>query len=147
VSFTDSALVVSWAAIVLLGFALAGVLARVHRLEQAMAGPAPAPTPVGRPFPLPGIEEGPVLALFVDHDCRSCERAVAGVGELLDRGLATVYWREEEPEAFDAMDVPLTPYAVVADAELKVVSVQPVGSAERLAEVVATVATLAGAST
>ena len=46
-SFTASALIVSWAAILLLGFALAGVLARLHRLEQALAGPVAAPTPAG----------------------------------------------------------------------------------------------------
>jgi hypothetical protein len=140
VSFTASALLVSWAAIALLGFALAGVLARLHLLETTLTGPAVVPTPVGGPLPLPGVGRGPVLALFVDDGCRSCDQAVDGVAELEDRGLATIYWRAESPEAFAALEVTATPFAVVADADLRVVATLPVGSAARLAEAMATLA-------
>ncbi len=136
-TFTTSALIMSWAAIILLGFALAGVLGRVHRLEAELAGPAPLATPVGRRLPLPDIEHGPVLAVFVDRGCGSCEQAADGVADLVDRGLARVYWRDEEPEVFGIVDVPISPFAVVADADLKVVTAQPVGSAKRLAEAIA----------
>jgi hypothetical protein len=141
-SFTASALVVSWAAIALLGFALAGVLARVHRLETALAGPDALPTPVGGPLPLPGVERGPMLALFVDDGCGSCDRAVDTVTDLEDRGLATVYWRAESPLAFAAMEVTATPFAVVADADLRVVAALPVGNAERLSEAMAALAAI-----
>ena len=141
-SFTASALVVSWAAIALLGFALAGVLARVHRLEAAAAGPSVAPTPVGQPLALPGLSHGPALALFVDRGCGSCDRAVDAVAHLTAGGRATVLWRDESPEAFAAMDVTVAPFTVVADADLRVVAAHPVGSAVRLADAIDTLATL-----
>jgi hypothetical protein len=137
VSFTASALVLSWVAIGLLGFALAGVLARVHRLEQERSGPVPTATPVGRRLALPDVEEGPLLALFVDRDCGACERAADGVDELVEAGRAVVYWRDEAPEVFGAVDVPISPFAIVADDRLQVVAAHPVGSAKRLEEAIA----------
>lgn len=136
-SFTASALVVSWVAIGLLGFALAGVLARVHRLERELAGSRPAATPVGQPLPLPDVEQGPLLALFVDRDCGACERAADGVDDLVDQGRAVVYWRDEAPEVFGAVDVPISPFAIVVDDGLRVVTAQPVGSPKRLDEAIA----------
>jgi hypothetical protein len=136
VSFTTSALVVSWVAIGLLGFALAGVLARVHRLEQDLAGPARTATPVGQPLALPDVEHGPLLALFVDRDCGACERAADGVDGLVDQGRAVVYWRDEAPEVFGAVDVPISPFAIVVDEGLRVVAAHPVGSAKRLDEAI-----------
>ena len=135
-SFTASALLVSWAAILLLAFALAGVLARVHRLEQALAGPTALPAPVGGPLPLPGVERGPVLLLFVDDGCASCEQAAADVAELEDRGAARILWRADEPDAFAALEVTATPHAVVADTDLRVVASLAVGSPARLADAV-----------
>lgn len=143
-SFTTSALLVSWAAILLLAFALAGVLARVHRLEQALAGPAALPTPVGGPLPLPGVDHGPVLVLFVDDGCASCTQAAADVAHLEARGVARIHWRAEEPDAFAALDVTATPHAVVADADLRVVASLPVGSPARLAEAVEILGALEG---
>ena len=145
-SFTASALVVSRAAILLLGLALAGVLARVHRLELALAGPVGRPTPVGAPLPLPGIDRGPVLALFLDAGCASCEQAAAAVADLEERGAALVLWRAEDPEAFAALEVTATPFAVVADADLRVVASFPVGSPDRLAEAVETLSALEAAA-
>jgi hypothetical protein len=136
VTFTASALILSWVAIILLGFALAGVLGRVHRLERELAGPAPLATPVGRALPLPDVEHGPLLAVFVDRGCGSCEQAADGVADLVEQGRAIVYWRDEDPEVFGAVDVPISPFAIVADADLRVVTARPVGSARRLAEVI-----------
>lgn len=141
-SFTASALLVSWAAILLLAFALAGVLARVHRLEQALAGPEARPTPVGGPLPLPGVDEGPVLLLFVDDGCASCEQAAAELAELEERGVARIHWRADEPAAFAALSVTATPFAVVADRDLRVVASLPVGSSDRLAEAIDTLLAL-----
>jgi len=136
VTFTASALLVSWAAILLLAFAVAGLLARVYRLEQAVAGPAALPTPVGGPLPLPGVERGPVLLLFVDDGCGSCEQAAAAVADLEARDVARLLWRVDEPEAFAALEVTATPHAVVADADLRVVASLAVGSPARLAEAI-----------
>jgi hypothetical protein len=136
VSFTASALLVSWAAILLLAFALAGLLARVHRLEQAVAGPVALPTPVGGPLSLPGVARGPVLVLFVDDGCASCEQAAADLADLEARGAARIKWRAEDPEAFAALEVTATPHAVVADADLRVVASLGVGGPARLAEAV-----------
>jgi hypothetical protein len=141
-SFTASALVLSWVVIGLLGFALAGVLARVHRLEQQAAAPQARATPVGQPLPLPDVEQGPLLALFVDRDCGACERAADGVDDLVDEGRAVVYWRDEAPEVFGTVDVPISPFAIVADERLRVVAALPVGSSKRLDEAVAALVAL-----
>jgi len=137
VTFTASALVASWLAIGLLGFALAGVLGRVHQLERSLAGPAATATPTARAVDLPGVEEGPVLALFVDRGCGSCDRAADGVAELVAEGRAVVYWRDEDPDVFGTVDVPTSPFAIVTDERLRVVAAQPVGSAKRLDEAIA----------
>jgi hypothetical protein len=113
------------------------VLGRVHRLERQLAGPTASATPIGRPLPLPGIEHGPLLALSVDRDCGACERAADGVDELVEQGRAVVYWRDRAPEVFGAVDVPISPFAIVADDDLRVVAALPVGSGKRLAEAIA----------
>lgn len=141
-SFTASALLVSWAAILLLAFALAGVLARVHRLELALAGPASLPTPVGGPLPLAGVDHGPLLVLLVDDGCASCEQAAAAVTDLEARGVALVRRRHDHPDDFAALDVTATPHAVVADAGLHVVASLPVGSPRLLAEAIETLSAL-----
>lgn len=131
-SFTGSALIVSWAAIALLGFALAGVLARVHRLELALAGGDATPASAGGPLTVRGVERGPVLVLFVDDGCASCDEAAEAVTAHGDTRSTRIVRRHDDPEAFGAMDVTATPVALVADEELRVVATIPVGSAERL---------------
>lgn len=143
-SFTASALLVSWVAIALLGFALAGVLARVHRLERALGGEEAVPVSIGRRLALPGLDAGPALALFVDPGCASCDRAAA---TMAGDHRARVVRRDDDPEAFAVLDVRATPFAVVADADLRIVTALPVGSPTRLAEAIATLDDLEAGAT
>lgn len=136
-SFTASALLVSWAAIAVLGLALAGVLARVHRLEEIVApGPqgADPSTALDTELSAP-LAPGPQLLVLGDRGCGPCERAAAAVADLVARQQASVMWRDEHPRAFTAFGVSATPHAVVVDDRRHVVASAPVGSPERLAEV------------
>ena len=88
-SLTATAIVLSWIAIVVLASAFAGLLARVHRLEQRLApgtgGPAAAGSSgsgpeVGATAPsVPGValDDGAgAILLFADRECGSCLRVL-----------------------------------------------------------------------
>lgn len=117
-SLTATALLLSWVAIVLLAFALAGVLARVHRLEQRLgAGALGAPPtdtasgtgpPVGSAAPAVAgvvIDDGVgAILLFADRECGSCLRVLPSA---VDAGTAAgvpvhVFWSGPAPVADDA---------------------------------------------
>lgn len=138
-SFTTSALLVSWAAIAALGLALAGVLARLHRLEEVVAGRTPAGVAATRVDAagsrLAGLL-GPDtrLVLLGDRGCAPCETAAAAVTGLVTDGVGVVVWRDEHPEVFVELGVATTPYAVLLDEHRRLVRSTPVGSPERLAE-------------
>ncbi|MCB1018246.1 MAG: hypothetical protein KDB10_24375, partial [Acidimicrobiales bacterium] len=75
-TLTATLLLLTWMALIVLGFALAGLLSRVHRLEQQVAGAAPTPAgagaggpPVGVTAPsVPGLDlEGGAVLLFADR--------------------------------------------------------------------------------
>ncbi len=149
-SFTTSALIVSWAGIVVLGLALAGVLARLHRLEEVVAGRAPvgvAATSVDVAGSRLAALLTPTtrLVLLGDRGCAPCETAAAAVGPLVEDGTAVVLWRDEHAEVFAELGVTTTPYAVVLDDEQRLVRATPVGSSERLAEALDQVEALVGA--
>ena len=140
-SFTASALVVSWAAIAVLGFARG----RARPAPPARAGPRRSRADghvrrVDRSCCPASTRARP--SRFVDHGCGSCERAVAATAHLVAQGRAVVYWRSEDPGAFAAFVIPLSPYAVVVDDQLRLVAAQPVGGEARLAEVIATMTSL-----
>lgn len=166
-TLTATLFVLTWAAIVTLGFALAGVLARVHRLEQglAAAGPAVSGTP-GAAGPSPGIAApavdgvdvgGGALLLFADRECASCRRVLPVV---TDAGRAAglpvhVLWSGPAPSmaddlgdtahhpeagaAYEAFGVRAAPWLVVVGPDGRIAASGPTGSAERAATVLAVV--------
>jgi hypothetical protein len=91
-TLTATAIVLSWVAIIVLASALAGVLARVHRLEQRLApsagagpgsggaGPTGSGPGVGATAPpVPGVvlDDGVgAVLLFADRECGSCLRVL-----------------------------------------------------------------------
>lgn len=164
-TLTATLFVLTWAAIVTLGFALAGVLARVHRLEQALAaaGPGLAGTP-GAAGPSPGVaapalegvdvDRGAIL-LFADRECASCRRVLPVV---TDAGRAAglpvhVLWSGPAPStaedggaaahhveagaAYEAFGVRAAPWLVVVGPDGRITASGPAGSAERAAVVLA----------
>ena len=166
-SLTATLLVLTWAAIVTLGFALAGVLARVHRLEQALAtsGPATAGA-LGAAGPsagtlapaVPGVDldDGAVL-LFADRECGSCRRVLpviadtgrsaglpvhvlwSGPAPTTGDGLDTTTQHPDAGAAYAAFGVRAAPWLVVVGPAGRVAASGPAGSPERATEVLAVI--------
>lgn len=162
-SLTATVLVLTWIALVTLAFALAGVLARVHRLEQRLAaGPAAAPAAAGGPAvgtPAPavaGLDPGPgAILLFADRECGSCLRVLpTAVAAGQDAGLPVhVLWsgpavvtngsppgvthHPDAGAAYVAYAVTAAPWLVVVAPDGRVAASGAAGSVERAATLVA----------
>lgn len=154
-SFHDSALLLAWVAIALLGLAVAGLVRQVHALTTPEGGRPYGPPVGGRahvPRRLRGLVEGNdvTVLLFADAGCEACERVVprfaafcateAGAREhaLVYEGAAGagagpgLRVLEHQSEAFDRLAVPATPFAVTLSPDAMVVAAGPVGSPEAL---------------
>lgn len=150
--FLTAGLLLTWLAIVLLSFVVAGLVRHVHRLS-AGHGPAPMAPDVPAGALAPGFNRlspppaRALLLLFLSNDCSSCAAALAELRKLADRtryavrvlfpgapmaGAETcgvpVY--AHEAELFDAYGVPATPFAVVVEPSGHLRSAAPVGSAQ-----------------
>ncbi len=156
-----SFVILAWAAILLLGLAVSGLIRQVHLLGRAVAqlnSPVTyASTLVGEVAPpltdQPGQApiSGPRVVLFMDSDCEACARVLP---ELLDlsRRLTTLSLTvvskddgasvngatesigvfSNSPRAFDRYRVVMTPFAVFIDGESRIRTARPVGSPELL---------------
>ncbi|WP_067458309.1 hypothetical protein [Actinomadura macra] len=149
-SFQTSALLLSWAAILLLALVVAGLVRQVHALSQAApARGAHGTTALG---PAAGTRApafdrlGPGLLLFVDSECGVCTDVLATAGELggplhaIFSGAApgtpfpgTVLDGERDG-LFADYGVPATPFAVLVGEDGRVRASEPVGSPEALRE-------------
>lgn len=146
-SFTTSALLLSWVAILLLALVVAGLVRQVHALGRG--GPAGraelGPRPGTR---APAFDRlGPGLLLFLDRDCGVCSDVLAAAGALgrpthaifsgpapggLPPELAVL--AGEGDGLFAEYGVPATPFAVVVGEDGRVRAAEPVGSPEALDE-------------
>ena len=166
-SLTATAIVLSWIAIVVLASAFAGLLARVHRLEQRLApgtGPAAAGSSgsgpeVGTNAPsVPGValDDGAgAILLFADHECGSCLRVLptavaaghrAGVpvhvlwssaSAVTDGSPPGVTHHPDAGPAFVIYGVVAAPWLVVVAPDGRVAAAGAAGSVARAAELVA----------
>ncbi|NVI89813.1 hypothetical protein [Actinomadura sp. BRA 177] len=143
-SFQNSALLLSWVAILLLALVVAGLVRQVHALGQGAprtAGLGPAPG-----TPAPAFDRlGPGLLLFLDRDCGVCTDVLAAAEGPLhaifagpppdgaSRPGVTVLTGEQDG-LFADYRVPATPFAVLVGADGRVRAAQPVGSPEALHE-------------
>ena len=145
-SFQTSALLVTWAVLLLLALVVAGLVRQVHALgrgvpQAAALGPAPG-------APAPAFERlGAGLLLFLDRDCGVCAEVLEAAGAL-DRPFRAVFsgpapeglspgvtaLTEEREGLFTAYRIPATPFAVLVDAAGRVRAAEPVGSPEALRE-------------
>jgi len=149
-SFETTALLVTWAALVLLALVVAGLVRQVHQLTQ---GPRTRDLglPAGSPAPAlddVGAESGQAtLLLFLSEDCPVChdvfEEALGLAGGPATRAIFAEQAIGADPPAnmrvlsgrqdlFTEYKVPATPYAVVVGADGRVRTAEPVGSVRGL---------------
>ncbi|WP_242906392.1 hypothetical protein [Actinomadura terrae] len=147
-SFQESALLLSWAAILLLALVVAGLVRQVHALGAPQGSSALGPVVGGR---APAFDRlGPGLLLFVDRDCGACADVLAAAGDL--GGPLHAVFAGAAPDAPDAPGlpgtvlafergglfadyrIPATPFAVLVGEDGRVRASEPVGSAEALRE-------------
>jgi hypothetical protein len=160
-SFEQSALALAWVTILLLAFAMSGLLRQVHAILRAiqggrslMAGPATGLVAPRLPQ-LNGARQS--VLLFVEHSCPSCREAIQALAhaeaKVPDDRTYLVLYRGPAPEvaadssqltvvpnassAFDAMNIAVTPTAVVLDERRRVVTSAAVGSQSTMEEFIA----------
>lgn len=153
--FATSALILAWVAILVLAFAMAGLLRQVRVLSASPLTREQAGLPVGAPAPPlrsgdAGGRRGGTIALFLDKACDACtrrfalaEELVAGAtgslhvlalfpedaGGLHGRRLEVV---EHAEEAFTLYKVPATPFGVVIGDDGRIAHAAPLGSDQML---------------
>jgi hypothetical protein len=163
VDFMTSALIASWAAILLLGLVVSGLVRQVHQLSRGApsAGRAPARlglhpgTPAPQAAELFGTDltDGGVL-LFLSADCRTCQDVLAEVGRRVHApggpafralysgpapqtaaaGKAPVPLQGGREDLFAAYDALATPFAVTVATDGRVLRSVPLGSPAALTE-------------
>ncbi|GGT66781.1 hypothetical protein [Actinomadura citrea] len=143
-SFQNSALLLSWAAILLLALVVAGLVRQVHALGRGASRPAGLGPAAGAPAPA-FDRLGPGLLLFLDRECGVCADVLAAVP--IGRPLHAIFAGPPPDEAprpgvtvlageqdglFADYRVPATPFAVLVGADGRVRAAEPVGSPEAL---------------
>lgn len=147
---TTTALLLAWLAILILALAMAGLLRQLeeirHQLPRAGRRLGPA---LNQPAPsIQGLEIGePMLLIFADQHCLTCERlldALEADPDRFDLNVVALYRRDVMPnrpriltlvgqhEAFARFGITLTPFAVLIDALGSVVVADVVDSIEAL---------------
>ena len=160
-SFTASALILTWVALLLLGLVVAGLVRQVHALQRDLPTAAARRTPQGRIGavvpPIHGIDTARVrLLLLLDADCSACAGLLAGVRTTLSSRvvrdhIALLYADVTDPTAaevgapvvagaddvFTAVGATALPYGVALDADGRVAAATPVGGVSQLLPLIA----------
>jgi hypothetical protein len=153
-SFETTALLVTWAALVLLALVVAGLVRQVHQLTQGPRSREPG-LRAGTAAPaldVLGAEPGrATLLLFLSEDCPVChdvfEEALGIGGAPATRAVFAGEPIDAVPpenmrilagqkELFTAYQVPATPYGVIVGADGRVRTAEPVGSVRGLRDLV-----------
>ena len=152
-SFQTSALVVTWAALLLLALVVSGLVRQVHALSREprraqRLGPRPG-------SPAPGLgrlgAQPPAVLLFLSEDCHTCAEVLAEAGRLVgDRTPVHALYAQAPPvsaspavtptvtvhggqaDLFDGYDAVVTPFAVVVGRDGRVERSEAIGSAAAL---------------
>lgn len=157
-SFTVSALLLSWVAIALLALVVSGLVRQVHALTTGGAdavsarriGPV-AGAPAPRFDELAPTVPGPLVLLFAGEGCRTCAQLLPAAADTAGAGVtvralypaavppdapppggALASVRGAAAELFQLYHVVATPYAVLVGADGRVVESRPLGSADAL---------------
>jgi hypothetical protein len=144
VSFQTSALIVTWVALLLLAFVVAGLVRQVHALSSG-AGPRPVRGGLraGDVANLAGLGVGaPAVLLFLSATCQTCVDALAEAVEVTGgRVPVLALYEGQAPPAppgatalsgqghlFADHGVLATPFAVLVGADGRITASAPVGS-------------------
>jgi hypothetical protein len=146
-TFEQSALILAWAAILLLALAMSGLMRQIHALTSGQHGGSHrAVSPAtGMVAPeIPGLDAGGrSLLLFVDRGCSSCDQALDALAASPGNGDATraALYRGDPPPThnafvtlghaepiFSALGVTVTPTAVALDEQRRVIASAPAGT-------------------
>lgn len=169
-SFVLAALVVSWAAVALLALVAANLHLRLVRLERAAPGAASARTPFGHLLgrdlaaALGGVAPGTRFAVVLSADCATCDRVLARLRDTAGGLPLALVWRYGAPsplpplpagarvvadgrEVSRALGVRVTPFALVAGADGRIVRTAAIGSVAALDALLAAAADPAPAAT
>ena len=141
-SFQTSALIVTWVALLLLAFVVAGLVRQVHALSSG-ARPVAEGLRTGDPADLGrfGVA-GPAVLLFLRSTCHTCVEALAETVEAAGDRLTVVALYEgpapaptpgvvalaDQGHLFAGYGALATPFAVLAGADGRITAAAPVGS-------------------
>lgn len=154
-SFQTSALIVTWVALLLLAFVVAGLVRQVHALSSG-AGPRPvaAGLRTGDKADLGKLGvEGPAVLLFLRATCHTCVEALAETVDVVgDRLPVFALYEGQTPEAtagvtalgdqghlFATYGALATPFAVLVGADGRITAAAPVGSRSAVRDILAPV--------
>jgi hypothetical protein len=154
-SFTTTALLLTWVALVLLALVVAGLVRQVHHLTQ---GPRTRDVGPSAGTAAPGLDRlaaepgQPTLLLFLEQDCPACQDVFAEALTLTGGPPTRAVFAGDAPAAdpppalrilanqdalFQAYRIPATPFGVVVGADGRVRTAEPVGSVRALHDLVA----------
>lgn len=145
-SFQTSALIVTWAALLLLALVVSGLVRQVHQLSSGGArrtdrlGPRPGSPAAG----LAGLGvQAPAVLLFLSEDCHTCAGVLEEAGRIgfagqvvglyggavpAVAGASGVAVHGEQAELFERYDAVVTPFAVVVGHDGRIERSEPIGS-------------------
>ena len=142
-SFQTSALIVTWVALLLLAFVVAGLVRQVHALSSgAGTRPVRAGLRAGDTANLAGLGvDGPAVLLFLSATCHTCVEALAETVAVAGNRTVVALYEGQVPEVPDGVRAVgdrghlfaeygalATPHAVVVGADGRIAAAAPVGS-------------------
>lgn len=145
-SFQTSALIVTWAALLLLALVVSGLVRQVHQLSSGQVrrtdrlGPRPGSQ-------APGLAHlgvrAPAVLLFLSEDCHTCAGVLEEAAQLgytgqvaglyggavpAAAGASGVPVHGGQAELFERYDAVVTPFAVVVGRDGRIERSEPIGS-------------------
>lgn len=160
-TFQGTALLLAWVAIVLLAFAMSGLLRQIYALSAqrgtsgtAVIGPSPGSS-VRDLLGLLGGEPRATALFFVDTHCEACSELLPELDRLAtvqsDVRVAAVFREgaagygdaafsvlEAQEPLFRRLSVSATPFGLLATADGTVTASQPIGSSSQLRDFTST---------
>ncbi len=155
-TFQTSALIVTWAALLLLAFVVAGLVRQVHALSAGTARPVAAGLRTGDRADLGRLgADAPAVLLFLRSTCHTCVEALEETVDVVGERLPVLALYEgPAPEAppgvtalgdqghhFATYGALATPFAVLVGTDGRITAAAPVGSRSAVRELLAPVRT------
>lgn len=152
-SFLTAVLTLAWLAIIVLAFALAGVLRQLHDIREAMRHGRGLPPRYGSAA-IPALRStssaNRTVLLVVDDACATCRlifpEYAAQARDIPDREFRVLTYSagsrswldgagvrvDVDPDSFQQLDLPWRPALVLIDSDGSVLDARPVGSVQSL---------------